>query len=52
MQRIIESRWIPLKPIPDAEYEKALSEKLIQIEAELASVEDQIASLQSKGQSE
>ena len=52
MQRIVESRWMPFKPIPDKDYDIALSEKLMQIDAELASVEEQITSLRSKATSE
>lgn len=47
LQRISRSRWIPLKTIPDDEYEAILDEKLIKIEAEIAILDEKISDLKA-----
>jgi hypothetical protein len=42
---ILESKWSPLKPLPDDEYEKMLDEKILRLDAEIALVDEHIAAL-------
>ena len=45
LQRLAKSRWIPLKAIPDADYEKMLNEKLVRVEADIALIDEQLDAL-------
>ncbi|KAL2819172.1 hypothetical protein BJX63DRAFT_382600 [Aspergillus granulosus] len=46
LDRIAESKWIPLKSLSDDEYRHILSEKLLSIEAEIALIDDKIEELE------
>lgn len=46
MQRMAESKWIPLRSLSDQEYREMLSEKLLSIEAEIALLDDKIEELE------
>ncbi|KAL2837852.1 hypothetical protein BJY01DRAFT_220523 [Aspergillus pseudoustus] len=46
LDRIAESKWIPLKSLSDDEYRHILNEKLLTIEAEIALLDDKIEELQ------
>jgi hypothetical protein len=46
MQRVAESKWIPLRSLSDQEYREMLSEKLLSIEAEIALLDDKIEELE------
>ncbi|KAL5335399.1 hypothetical protein BJX70DRAFT_390687 [Aspergillus crustosus] len=46
LERMAESRWIPLKSLTDDEYRGILSEKLLGIEVEIALIDDKIDELQ------
>lgn len=45
LERISEMKWSPFRSISDADYEKELSEKVIALEAEMAMIDERIASL-------
>ena len=45
--RIAESKWVPLKSIPDEDYERMLSKKLLRTDAEIAMLDERLASLRS-----
>ncbi|PWY88938.1 hypothetical protein BO70DRAFT_377418 [Aspergillus heteromorphus CBS 117.55] len=45
LQRMAESKWIPLKSLSDDEYKGMLNEKLLSIEAEIALIDDKIDEL-------
>ncbi|OJD25865.1 hypothetical protein ACJ73_02762 [Blastomyces percursus] len=44
-QRVLESKWMLLKPLPDDEYIGMLNEKLLAVDAEIAVIDDKIAAL-------
>ncbi|KAE8353122.1 hypothetical protein BDV28DRAFT_148371 [Aspergillus coremiiformis] len=46
IQRLADSRWIPLKSLSDDEYKGILSEKLLSIEAEMAILDEKIEELE------
>lgn len=46
MQRMAESKWIPLRSLSDKEYREMLGEKLLSIEAEIALLDDKIEELE------
>ncbi|OJJ51226.1 hypothetical protein ASPZODRAFT_156160 [Penicilliopsis zonata CBS 506.65] len=46
LQRLADSKWIPLRSLSDDDYKGILREKLLGIEAEIALVDDRIAELQ------
>jgi len=46
MQRMADSKWIPLRSLSDQEYRGMLSEKLLSIEAEIALLDDKIEELE------
>ncbi|PYH96203.1 hypothetical protein BO71DRAFT_321445 [Aspergillus ellipticus CBS 707.79] len=49
LQRMADSKWIPLKSLSDDDFKGMLNEKLLSIEAEIALVDDKIEELrQSK----
>lgn len=46
LQRMAESKWIPLRTLSDQEYREMLGEKLLSIEAEIALLDDKIQELE------
>ena len=46
LQRMAESKWIPLKSLTDEDYRGILREKLLGIEADIALVDDKIQELE------
>lgn len=46
IQRIADSKWIPLRTLSDDDYRGMLSEKLLSIEAEMSLIDDKIADLE------
>lgn len=46
MQRMADSKWIPLRSLSDEEYRGMLGEKLLSIEAEIALLDDKIEELE------
>ncbi|GKZ34897.1 hypothetical protein AbraIFM66950_005294 [Aspergillus brasiliensis] len=46
LQRMADSKWIPLKSLSDDEYRGILNEKLLSIEAEIALIDDKIGELE------
>jgi hypothetical protein len=46
LQRIADSKWIPLKTLSDDEYRGILGEKLLSIEAEIAIIDEKIEELE------
>ncbi|KAL2222056.1 hypothetical protein M432DRAFT_207353 [Thermoascus aurantiacus ATCC 26904] len=46
VQRIADSRWVPLRSLSDEEYRNMLSEKLLGIEAEIAIIDEKIQELE------
>ncbi|OQE27887.1 hypothetical protein PENSTE_c004G01230 [Penicillium steckii] len=47
MQRMAESKWIPLRHLSDEEYRSMLNEKLLSVEAEIALLDEKIEQLES-----
>ncbi|KAK1768570.1 hypothetical protein QBC33DRAFT_535419 [Phialemonium atrogriseum] len=47
--RFLSSKWSPVTPLSDQEYEEFLEEKLLKVEAEIALLDDNIRALQSQG---
>lgn len=45
LDRLSESKWWPLKSIPDAEYEQQLHNKIEALDTEIAMVDEQISTL-------
>ena len=45
IQRLADSRWIPLRILSDARYEKMLTEKLLRAEVEISLLDEKIAAL-------
>lgn len=46
MQRMADSKWIPLRTLSDQEYRGMLEEKLLSVEAEIALIDDKIQELE------
>lgn len=46
MQRMADSKWIPLRTLSDQEYRWMLEEKLLSVEAEIALIDDKIQELE------
>jgi hypothetical protein len=46
LQRMADSRWVPLKSLSDEEYKRILNEKLLSIEAEIALLDEKILEIQ------
>lgn len=46
VQRIADSKWIPLRQLTDEDYRGILSEKLLSIEAEIALLDEKIMELE------
>ena len=47
LQKLASKKWIPVKSLSDEEYESMLQEKLVKLEAEIALIDDGIASLKA-----
>lgn len=47
IQRMADSKWIPLKSLSDQDYRGMLSEKLLSIEAEIALIDEKIEALEA-----
>ncbi|CAI7635025.1 unnamed protein product [Penicillium manginii] len=47
MQRMADSKWIPLRHLSDEEYRGMLDEKLLSVEAEIALLDEKIEELES-----
>ncbi|KAJ5980817.1 hypothetical protein N7481_008115 [Penicillium waksmanii] len=47
MQRMADSKWIPLRHLSDEEYRGMLNEKLLSVEAEIALLDEKIEELES-----
>lgn len=47
----LSSKWSPLTPLTDKEYENMLQEKILKLDAEIAMVDDNIAVLREKQKS-
>jgi hypothetical protein len=45
-QRLLESRWIPFKRLSDEDYVAMFNEKTVEIDAEIAIIDEKIAALQ------
>ena len=45
MQRLIESRWVPLKALSDQQYEEMLQQKLLKLDVEVSMIDEKIAAL-------
>lgn len=46
MQRMADSKWIPLRSLSDQEYKSMLSEKLLSIDAEIALLDEKMEELE------
>ncbi|GKZ54574.1 hypothetical protein AnigIFM49718_010388 [Aspergillus niger] len=46
LQRMADSKWIPLKSLSDDDYRGILNEKVLSIEAEIALIDDKIGELE------
>lgn len=46
LQRMAESKWIPLRHLSDEDYRDILGEKLLSIEAEIALLDEKIQELE------
>lgn len=49
-QRILDSKWSPMKVLTDEDYERMLHEKLLNINARIAMIDDQKAALEARKQ--
>lgn len=47
IQRMADSKWIPLKSLSDDDYRRILNEKMLSIEAEIALVDEKIGELEA-----
>ncbi len=45
-QRLLDSRWVPLKRLSDEDYVEMLDQKTLKINADIAIIDDKIAALQ------
>lgn len=48
MERIAESKWIPIRSLSDEQYKQMLNEKLLAVEVEIALIDDRIEELRSQ----
>lgn len=44
-QRILDSRWIPMRRLSDHDYTEMLGEKIIKVDTEIAIIDERIAAL-------
>ena len=47
LQRMADSRWVPLRSLSDEDYKRILNEKLLSIETEIALLDEKILEIQS-----
>ncbi|KAH0538412.1 hypothetical protein FGG08_005012 [Glutinoglossum americanum] len=47
-ENLLNSKWSPVKPLSDKEYEQMLEEKLLRLNAEIALIDEDIAILKEK----
>jgi hypothetical protein len=47
LQRLADSRWVPLRSLSDEDFRRVLNEKLLSIESDIALIDDKIRELQS-----
>lgn len=47
MQQLTESKWVPLKALPDQQYEEMLQQKLLKIDVEISMIDENIAKLKA-----
>lgn len=48
LQRLANSKWIPLRTLPDEEYAGMLREQLLGVETQIALIDDQIEELKKQ----
>lgn len=46
LQRMADSKWVPLRSLSDDDFRKLLNEKLLNIETDIAMIDDKIEQLQ------
>ena len=49
LKRLAQSRWSPMKPLSDEEYEGILNEKLVVVDAEIAILDESLDTLRARG---
>ena len=47
MQRLIESKWMPLKALSDQQYEEMLQQKIFKIDVEISMIDERITNLKA-----
>ena len=47
-QSLVSSRWFPMKPISDEEYRDRLKEQLLQVDAEIAILKDDMEAISTQ----
>jgi hypothetical protein len=47
MQRLTESKWVPLKALPDQQYEEMLQQKLLKIDVEISMIDEKVSALRA-----
>jgi hypothetical protein len=52
LQRIVDSKWVPLRSLSDDDFKNILSEKLLSIDAEIAILDEKIQDLQKEKKGE
>lgn len=48
MQRMADSKWIPLRSLSDEDFKHILNEKILSIDVEIALLDEKIQSLQDE----
>lgn len=48
LQRLSDSAWWPLKSLSDADYEKELTEKVLELDAQVAMIDERIGTLKTE----
>ena len=51
LERLAESKWMPLKTLSDENYGQMLNDKLLRLEVEISMIDDKIASLRKASSS-
>ena len=51
MERLSESKWMPLKSLSNEKYAQMLNDKLLRLEVEISMIDDKIANLQKANSS-
>lgn len=47
IQRLTESKWMPLKALSDQQYEEMLQQKIFKIDVELSMIDERVANLKA-----